>query len=422
MGLRQEDLPLLPSSGPTADMIAAAMQAPNLPATTATLPPAPDAGVILPALRTAAPLSAPTSAPGPGGHGIGAFLRRASGLPSSGVGADDIIRMLLQAAPAFMLGFAGRRGGVPAAGQVAGGISTALQNMRAEAERERERLDQSGIQNRRLDIDQQQLNETRRTRLQTESQRRDTAISGILDRARDDADKFVGTPEAFTQWKATVHKQLAQYGPEAEALADSIQFPDARFLAAVAAEDRQWWEDVFKRYEDQIMGTQAEREGVLGRKNPDTGQWEGGLTRRSAIRGGKSIVLGEALETIGLEDAHGRFTAPKKRLTSGDITRVPTGKKPGEFQFLKPEDLVGRTFQDIEKPDKPTPPRGSTQLLKDDQGHLVIVFADEKGAVHRVNLPADLQQPGGDALARLRALLGSSGDAISDDELTKLGF
>jgi hypothetical protein len=374
----------LPTADPTAGLFPPAVPVPpELPVgpQLPQLPPTPDSpNMLMP------PVGAPPGAP-PGGQGQ----------PQMGK-VDQILQMLLRAAPGFAFGAAGGRGGIGAAGSVATGVSTALNQRAVQLARERAlALDerQTGLQEQHY---QQQQAAQEQQRVEGEKQRRVQAVSGILDRARDDAGKFEGSPEAFAEWKDQVRQQLAQY--DAAQLADTLRFPNERYLKAAAAEDKDWWDLVVKQHYDKLTSGKPEDLAAVMQ-----------MTRYSAVRG-RSITLKDAAASIGLADEEGNIRAPERSKGISGYVRVPTGTK-GEFTYKPAEDVIGQTFKEDPKEYAPERPRqGPSQTFVNEKtGEVEVVMTDESGKTRRVRIPASegFQLKGG-------------GDSFAEEFMRSLGL
>lgn len=319
-----------------------------------------------------------SSVPTPMGIPPGLPPASMDGDPGAGGGSDTtarILSFLMKAAPAIAMGFAARRGGMADMGHIAGGMADGIFQDRL-----------ADYRDESLTLQRDQLGETQRQRQAAAAAATRSAITGILDRARDDARNFEGSPEEFAKFRQQIREELEAYGAGDQV--ERILFPNAKFLKAVADEDRQWWDMVLKQHG-------PEGDGAL--LDPDKRTSVLRLTRQSAVRGGKSITLEDALRTIGLADEDGTITLPDEPLP--EETMLPTGKR-GESIYGRPE--RGKVYLDPDAPDKPDRPRLlPTQILKNEAGDLILVTMDENG--NKTEIPLDVpdgyQRVGGESNA-----------------------
>jgi hypothetical protein len=276
-------------------------------------------------------------------------------------------------------------------GQVAGGISDGLNQ-----------ISQQDYRTRSLDLREQEIGAAEGQRAEAAKMRIQTAITGIMDRARDDARNFEGSPEEFTKWREQIAASLEQYG--AADRVREIRFPNARFLAAAAKEDKDWWDMVVRDQGDKLYDPEAFEQLKM-------------LSRYSAIRG-RTISLEDALQTIGLADEDGDVAPPSRKT---DPMMLPTGTR-DEKTYGVPK--VGDTFTD---PSAPVRPRmGPAQVFENKNGDLEIVMTDENGTTKRIPVPATdgMKRVGGSNLLEILQSLGlvpdsAAGDLDADAEPTE---
>lgn len=320
-----------------------------------------------PQLPTIAPFPPIAPLPMPG---INPFQSRAEfGTPTAapaprGFPADDFIRLLLQAAPALALGVAGRRSGIAGAGSVAAGISQALQQRQENLQRERV-----------LGLDERRIAAEEKRHIEAEKQRITAAVTGILDRARDDIRAYSFNPKDFIRFKSQLRQDLDQYA--AGHLADTVHFPDRQYLDAVNKEAKTRFDDFVKIHFDNDYITALD-----ALSDPIESKYYHQMSAYSPVQG-VTTTLHDVIDTLGLHDEEHRVLPPKRK--KGALREVPTGQR-GESTFLREEDIEGKVFTKANEPERAR--AGPSVITYNEAGDTEIVMTDEFGKTRRVRIPA----------------------------------